>query len=156
MAITRGDKMRPLSALANGDLATWFAAADSPQAARKQWIASMPTEGRLIVDEGAAAALRRGKSLLPAGVRRVEDMAGRSFAFTDETSTSGHIFPRMLLNRLKVDLGRVYFSGGHPNSVQAVWDGKAVGGSAFYSPPGAQQARDGTLVGEKGAAAVGH
>ena len=72
MAITRGDKMRPLSALANGDLATWFAAADSPQAARKQWIASMPTEGRLIVDEGAAAALRRGKSLLPAGVRRVE------------------------------------------------------------------------------------
>ena len=82
------------------------------------------------------------------GARRLEDFNGRSFAFTDETSTSGHIFPRMLLDRAEVGLGRVYFSGGHANTVQAVWDGKAVGGSSFYSPPGAQQARDGTLVGD--------
>lgn len=82
------------------------------------------------------------------GARRLEDLAGRSFAFTDETSTSGHIFPRMLLDQADVDLGRVYFSGGHANTVQAVWDGKAVAGSSFYSPPGAQQARDGTLVGD--------
>ena len=82
------------------------------------------------------------------GVRRVTDLAGRSFAFTDETSTSGHIFPRMLLNRHEVNLGRVYYSGGHANTVQAVWDGKAVAGSSFYSPPGAKQARDGTLVGD--------
>lgn len=82
------------------------------------------------------------------GVRRLEDFTGRSFAFTDETSTSGHIFPKMLLNKLGIELGRVYFSGGHPNSVEAVWAGKAVGGSAFYSPPGAQQAREGTLVGD--------
>lgn len=82
------------------------------------------------------------------GSRRLEDFSGRSFAFTDETSTSGHIFPRMLLNAANVDLGRVYFSGGHANTVQAVWDGKAVGGSSFYSPPGAKQAREGTLVGD--------
>jgi ABC-type phosphate/phosphonate transport system substrate-binding protein len=82
------------------------------------------------------------------GVRRIEDFAGRSFAFTDETSTSGHIFPRMLLRKLGVELGRVYFAGGHPNSVEAVESGKAVGGAAFYSPPGAQQARDGTLIGD--------
>ena len=82
------------------------------------------------------------------GVHRVEDLAGRSFAFTDETSTSGHIFPRMLLKSRGVELGRVYFAGGHPNAVEAVWNGKAVGGAAFYSPPGAQQARDGTLVGD--------
>lgn len=82
------------------------------------------------------------------GVRRIEDFAGRSFAFTDETSTSGHIFPRMLLKKLGVELGRVYFAGGHPNAVEAVWAGKAVGGAAFYSPPGAQQAREGTLVGD--------
>lgn len=72
MAITRGERDRPLTALATGAPATWFEAAASPQAARKSWIASMPPEGRLIVDAGAAAALRRGKSLLPAGVRRVE------------------------------------------------------------------------------------
>ncbi len=72
MAITRGDRDRPLRALAEGAAATWFLAAGSPQAARKQWIAGMKPEGRLIVDAGAAAALRRGKSLLPAGVRGVE------------------------------------------------------------------------------------
>ena len=72
MAITLGDRDRPLTALTEGAPATWFAAAESPQAARKQWIASMPPEGRLLVDDGAAAAIRRGKSLLPAGVRGVD------------------------------------------------------------------------------------
>ena len=72
MAITRGDRDRPLAALAEGAPATWFAAAESPQAARKQWIAAMRPSGRLTVDDGAAAALRRGKSLLPAGVSGVE------------------------------------------------------------------------------------
>ena len=87
-------------------------------------------------------------SRVDSAARRLEDFNGRSFAFTDETSTSGHIFPRMLLNDRNVGLGRVYFAGGHPNAVQAVWDGKAAGGSAFYSPPGERQARDGTLVGD--------
>lgn len=72
MAITRGDRARPLQALGQGAPVTWFAPAASPQAARKQWIAAMPPEGKLLVDEGAATALRSGKSLLPAGVRGVE------------------------------------------------------------------------------------
>jgi ABC-type phosphate/phosphonate transport system substrate-binding protein len=81
-------------------------------------------------------------------VRRLQDLTGASFAFSDETSTSGHIFPRLLLERRGVSLGRVYFAGGHPNVVQAVWDGKAKAGSAFYSPPSAQQRADGLLVGD--------
>ena len=82
------------------------------------------------------------------GARRLEDFHGRTFAFSDETSVSGHIFPRMLLDRNDVSLGRVYYSGGHPNVVQAVWDGKALGGSAFYSPPSAQQLAEGLYVGD--------
>jgi ABC-type phosphate/phosphonate transport system substrate-binding protein len=82
------------------------------------------------------------------GVRRLEDLTGRSFAFSDETSASGHIFPRLLLTRRGVSLGRVYFAGGHPNVVQAVWDGKALGGAAFYSPPSEQQRRENMLVGD--------
>lgn len=81
-------------------------------------------------------------------VRRLEDLNGARFAFSDETSTSGHIFPRMLLDRSGVGLGRVYYAGGHPNVIQAVWDGKADGGSAFYSPPNDQQRREGVLVGD--------
>jgi ABC-type phosphate/phosphonate transport system substrate-binding protein len=82
------------------------------------------------------------------GIRRLQDLEGKSFAFSDETSTSGHIFARALLQRAGVTLGHVLFAGGHPNVVQAVYDGKVAGGAAFYSPPSAVNERDGTLVGD--------
>jgi ABC-type phosphate/phosphonate transport system substrate-binding protein len=82
------------------------------------------------------------------GVQRIEDISGRSFAFSDETSTSGHIFARALLNRTGVALGHEFYAGGHPNVVQAVLDGKVVAGSAFYSPPGEREAEDRTYVGD--------
>jgi len=82
------------------------------------------------------------------GVNRLEDLNGRSFAFSDETSTSGHIFARALLQRSGVALGHVLFAGGHPNVVQAVRDGKVAAGATFYSPPSAANRRDGTLVGD--------
>ncbi len=85
MAITRGDLHRPLKALAEGAAATWFNASSSPQAARKQWIAGMRPEGKLLVDDGAARALRSGKSLLPAGVRGVEGDFQRGDPVTIET-----------------------------------------------------------------------
>ncbi len=81
-------------------------------------------------------------------VTRLDDLRGRSFAFSDETSTSGHIFARALLDRSGVALGHVLFAGGHPNVVQAVADGKVDGGATFYSPPSAANQRDGTLVGD--------
>jgi ABC-type phosphate/phosphonate transport system substrate-binding protein len=82
------------------------------------------------------------------GIRRLEDLEGRSFAFSDETSTSGHVFARALLQRSGVTLGHVLFAGGHPNVVQAVKDGKVAGGATFYSPPSAANEVDGTLVGD--------
>jgi len=82
------------------------------------------------------------------GIRRLEDLEGRTFAFSDETSTSGHIFARALLDRAGVGLGHVLFAGGHPNVVQAVKDGKVDGGATFYSPPSESNALDGTLVGD--------
>lgn len=82
------------------------------------------------------------------GVRRIEDLAGRPFAYSDETSTSGHIFARVMLERAGVRLGHIYFAGGHPNVVQAVADGKAAGGAAFYSPPSEREIRDRSLVGD--------
>jgi phosphonate transport system substrate-binding protein len=80
------------------------------------------------------------------GINRLVDLQGQSFAFSDETSTSGHIFARALLQRSGVTLGHVLFAGGHPNVVQAVYDGKVAGGATFYSPPSAINERDGTLV----------
>ena len=48
---------------------------------RKRWIAgSLEPKGTLTIDAGAAAALRGGKSLLPAGVIRVDGNFGRGDA----------------------------------------------------------------------------
>ncbi|MAQ83700.1 MAG: glutamate 5-kinase [Maritimibacter sp.] len=80
MAITEGSAVRPLQALENGAPATWFLAEGDPQAARKRWIAAMKPRGRIVVDAGAAGALARGKSLLPAGVVQVEGVFGRGEA----------------------------------------------------------------------------
>ncbi len=93
MAICDGRILHPLQHLAQGGACTWFTAAASPRTARKQWIASaLKPAGSLLVDDGAARALKGGRSLLPAGVRDVEgefdrgdavwvrDLAGRRLA----------------------------------------------------------------------------
>jgi glutamate 5-kinase len=73
MAIARGDALRPLAAIEAGARCSWFIPAAEPRTARKRWIAStLNPMGALTVDAGAAAALRRGTSLLPAGVVAVE------------------------------------------------------------------------------------
>ena len=73
MAIALGQRDNPLAALVNGARCTWFLAAPEGRTARKRWIAgSLAPLGALRVDAGAARALRRGSSLLPAGVRAVE------------------------------------------------------------------------------------
>ncbi len=73
MAIADGRAPHALGALADGGKATWFAAATEPMTARKRWIrAALDPRGALRLDAGAVAALRRGKSLLPAGVTASE------------------------------------------------------------------------------------
>ncbi|MEZ5924745.1 MAG: glutamate 5-kinase [Hyphomicrobiaceae bacterium] len=73
MVIASGKVLNPLMALAAGGRATWFVAPSDPVAARKRWIAgTLEPKGAVIVDDGAASALDAGKSLLPAGVRRIE------------------------------------------------------------------------------------
>jgi glutamate 5-kinase len=77
MAIMEGSVLRPLTALAEGAARTWFVAQSDPQAARKRWINAMKPKGELRLDAGAVAALRAGKSLLPAGVTAVTGSFGR-------------------------------------------------------------------------------
>lgn len=73
MAIADGRVLHPLKRVAEGARCTWFAANQTPRTARKQWIASaLKPSGALVIDDGAARALAKGRSLLPAGVRAVE------------------------------------------------------------------------------------
>jgi len=73
MVIADGRRENPLAAVASGERCTWFLADIEPLTARKRWIAgSLKPMGSVVVDAGAVAALGRGKSLLPAGVRQIE------------------------------------------------------------------------------------
>jgi glutamate 5-kinase len=50
----------------------------SPASAYKQWIAAaLAPTGRLLIDAGAAEALRNGRSLLAAGINGIEGEFGR-------------------------------------------------------------------------------
>ncbi|MGH6854650.1 MAG: glutamate 5-kinase [Aestuariivirga sp.] len=78
MVIASGHEMHPLRRIAEGGRCTWFLAQTSALQSRKRWIAgTLQPIGRLIVDDGAAAALAKGKSLLPAGVKRIEGVFSR-------------------------------------------------------------------------------
>ena len=69
MVICDGRIGRPVNSLLQGARNTLFQAEHSPLTARKKWIGGALTpKGRLTVDSGAVGALRRGRSLLPAGV----------------------------------------------------------------------------------------
>ena len=73
MIIADGRVRNPISRIAQGAPCTWFLTPSTPVTARKKWIAgSLEPRGTVHVDGGAARALFSGKSLLPAGVTRVE------------------------------------------------------------------------------------
>jgi glutamate 5-kinase len=79
--ITLGARPSPLSAIEAGARVTEIAASTTPAAAYKAWIAgALAPGGALVVDAGAASAMRKGKSLLAAGVRRVDGRFGKGDA----------------------------------------------------------------------------
>ncbi len=81
MVITTGKVMHPLRAISDGSKVTWFLANSDPVTAKKRWIAGqLEPRGTVHIDAGAEKALISGKSLLPAGVRRVEGTFDRGDA----------------------------------------------------------------------------
>ena len=73
MAIADGRRMNPLQAILDGGTCSWFVPASEPKTARKRWISgSLKPSGTITVDAGALGALKTGRSLLPAGIVKVE------------------------------------------------------------------------------------
>lgn len=72
MCVALGHELHPLRRIEAGGRCSWFYPAATPATVRKQWIGgTLKPSGEVQVDAGAAAALRGGKSLLPAGVMKV-------------------------------------------------------------------------------------
>jgi glutamate 5-kinase len=81
MVIASGKVDHPLGAIAGGAPCTWFLAPSDPVTAKKRWISGqLEPKGAVYLDAGAEKALMSGKSLLPAGVTRLEGAFDRGDA----------------------------------------------------------------------------
>ena len=72
MIIANGLPLRPIKKIIDKNNCTWFLPKVSKLDARKKWIiSSISPKGELVIDDGAKIALKKGKSLLAAGIKKV-------------------------------------------------------------------------------------
>ena len=92
MVIADGRVLHPLKAISEGKPCSWFLTGSNPVSARKTWIAgALEPKGVLHLDAGAASAIRSGKSLLPAGVKRIEGVFERGDAVVMRAPDGGEL-----------------------------------------------------------------
>jgi phosphonate transport system substrate-binding protein len=82
-----------------------------------------------------AALITRADS----GIKTLEDLRGKTFAFGDSLSTTGHVFPRKMFKEHGIDPVRdfkqILYSGGHDATVLAVLNGKVDAGATYANSP---------------------
>tara|TARA_B100000579_G_scaffold283686_1_gene235010 strand:- start:147 stop:1253 length:1107 start_codon:yes stop_codon:yes gene_type:complete len=72
MVIANGKYNNPIKKIIKKNKCTWFFPKISKLDARKQWIiGSISPRGEVVIDQGAVIAIQNGKSLLPAGVKKI-------------------------------------------------------------------------------------
>jgi glutamate 5-kinase len=89
MAIANGNYINPIKKIIENKKCTWFLPKISKLDARKQWIiGSIAPKGEVIIDQGAVRAINNGKSLLPAGVQKINGIfeKGDHILIKDESS----------------------------------------------------------------------
>lgn len=73
------------------------------------------------------------------GIKSLEDLRGKTFAFGDSLSTTGHVFPRKMFKERGIDPVRdfkqILYSGGHDATVLAVLNGKVDAGATYANSP---------------------
>ncbi|MCG9131172.1 glutamate 5-kinase [Candidatus Poribacteria bacterium] len=119
MVMAHGQEPLVVTRLLKGELLGTLFLPQSRISGRKRWIAySRPPKGKLIVDKGARDALvQGGKSLLPAGIRRVEG----NFDYSDTVSClteNGAEFARGLVNYNAVDTAKL--AGKHTKDIENI------------------------------------
>src|SRR5438309_4137938 len=82
-----------------------------------------------------AAIITRADS----SIKSLDDLRGKTFAFGDSLSTTGHVFPRKMFKERGIDPVRdfkqILYSGGHDATVLAVLNGKVDAGATYANSP---------------------
>ncbi len=89
MFLGNGKKDHPINNMIKNKIYTHFIPKISSLDARKKWIiSSLNSPGKIYIDQGAARALDTGKSLLPAGIIKVEGVfeKGENVLVVDENN----------------------------------------------------------------------
>lgn len=68
-------------------------------------------------------------------IKTIEELAGKKWGFGDPGSVSGYMVPLAMLEEKGIVVGEKVETGGHPQSVKAVYNGEVDFGTAFYTPP---------------------
>ncbi|MBC7811665.1 MAG: phosphate/phosphite/phosphonate ABC transporter substrate-binding protein, partial [Burkholderiales bacterium] len=128
--------------------ASYAATVEAMCASPDNSIGFIPAAGYVIANnrcgvEVAAAAVRRGWPVYWAAyivardsdIYTFGDLEGRTWGYPDAASTSGFIVPSAELGAAGITPGEGIQTGGHNQTVQAVYDGEVDFGTTFYSPP---------------------
>ena len=89
MFIGNGNRKNPIKYMIEKKIFTKFIPKISTMAARKKWIvSSLSSHGTIVIDRGAANALKNGKSLLAAGIKTISGKfdKGENILITDENN----------------------------------------------------------------------
>jgi phosphonate transport system substrate-binding protein len=113
-------------------------------------IAVMNSFGYLMANEkyGVSAKLRviryghdyyQGQIIahVDSGIKSIKDLAGKKFAYTDPSSTSGYMFPLKIMKENNVKPANETFAIKHDNVVTMVYQGQVDAGATYYSAPSA-------------------
>jgi phosphonate transport system substrate-binding protein len=67
-------------------------------------------------------------------IQSLDDLNGKTWGFTDPTSTSGYMFPLFKLGGEGIELADKVATGGHPQAVLAVYNGEVDFSTSYFSP----------------------
>ena len=119
------DSMKALTALGRNEIQFAALGAGSYIIAHDRFGAVPVVRG---IDDTGRAEYRSVIVVLPdSPIQRIEDLAGKRFAFGSETSTQGHLIPRIALTQHHVTVGKLSlydYTGSHHSCANAVLAGR--------------------------------
>ena len=116
MVIANGLRYRPILDIDKTNKGTWFLPKVSKLHARKKWIiSSISPKGDLIIDDGAVQALKKGKSLLATGIKKVNGqfIKGDHIRILDKNNKE---YARGLTSFSSVEIKKI--QGQHSNKIK--------------------------------------
>ena len=116
MVIANGLRYRPILNIDKTNKGTWFLPKVSKLHARKKWIiSSISPKGDLIIDDGAVQALKKGKSLLATGIKKVNGqfIKGDHIRILDKNNKE---YARGLTSFSSVEIKKI--QGQHSNKIK--------------------------------------